>query len=264
MKFTEQLRAIDDADLDPYQFRLVMHIWRVGNCWESVRTTAQKCKMSVGKVSQAISELLQLNIIERVAVNGKMVLRVCSSDEQRSPHEQIQQLNGSNRSPHEHQRSPHEQKRSCSEQGEKSLPLEKCSPHELKINRPNEVRPIEENIYIAPLPDAMVAMIAALTKATKTKYGAGFNEDKFEQAAAIMLRDGVTIEQVESFPGYWRDLGWGGNRGLPTLEKVVEEMDNCIRRVDTRPKLSPNGNGRHEKPVTIDPLMPKPGQGGVY
>lgn len=40
LSFTEQLRLIDDADLTPYQFRLLLHYWRVGRCWESVRTTA--------------------------------------------------------------------------------------------------------------------------------------------------------------------------------------------------------------------------------
>lgn len=41
---------IDDANLDVYSFRLLVHYYRVGNCWEGTRYTAKKCKMSVGKV----------------------------------------------------------------------------------------------------------------------------------------------------------------------------------------------------------------------
>ncbi len=37
---------VDDSDLDPYERTLYLHYVRVGECWESVRTTAEKCKMS--------------------------------------------------------------------------------------------------------------------------------------------------------------------------------------------------------------------------
>lgn len=42
----------DDSDLDPYEFRLLAHYKRVGRCTEGIRTTAMKCKMSVGQVSE--------------------------------------------------------------------------------------------------------------------------------------------------------------------------------------------------------------------
>lgn len=41
----------DDADLDPYEFRLLAHYKRVGTCTESTRTTATKCHMSPAQVS---------------------------------------------------------------------------------------------------------------------------------------------------------------------------------------------------------------------
>ena len=43
---TELPNLYDDADLDPFEFRLLVHYVRVGNCYEGVRTTARKCKMS--------------------------------------------------------------------------------------------------------------------------------------------------------------------------------------------------------------------------
>lgn len=125
----------------------------------------------------------------------------------------------------------------------------------------------ENNIYIPPMPVPMTKMISSLSKASKTPYGPGFNEALYEQAASLLLKQGFTPEQVDTFPEYWLSMGWGGSRGLPTIEKVVEEMSNCVKRVDTRP-IKKTVNGKHgttPQPVlTHDPLMPKPGQGGIY
>lgn len=105
----ETLRQLDDADLDPYEFRLMMHYWRVGTCWETLRTTSDKCKMSLGKTKSTRDGLVKRGFIKwQDAGNGKMGIVVCS------PHEQAQQLE---RSPDE-QSSPHEQE---------------CSPHEQKV-----------------------------------------------------------------------------------------------------------------------------------
>lgn len=109
MNFTDQLRYIDDAKLDPYQKSLVIHYWRVGKCWETLRTTAEKCNMSLGKVKETRDWLLANNWAQwesvQVGKRSKMAIVLCS------PHEQVQQLECS---PHEHL-SPHEQE---------------CSPHE--------------------------------------------------------------------------------------------------------------------------------------
>lgn len=43
--FTMLPNLYDDADLDPYEFRLLTHYVRVGDCFESTRTTAEKCNM---------------------------------------------------------------------------------------------------------------------------------------------------------------------------------------------------------------------------
>lgn len=91
-QFTSQLRDFDDSDLDPYQFRLMIHYWRVGNCWESIRTTAKNTHMSAGMVKKTRDWLLENNWIEWRPVDTnkgqKMALCICSPHEQRSPHEQ--------------------------------------------------------------------------------------------------------------------------------------------------------------------------------
>lgn len=50
---TELPNLYDDADLDVYEHRLLCHYKRVGECTEGLETTARKCKMSEGKVSEA-------------------------------------------------------------------------------------------------------------------------------------------------------------------------------------------------------------------
>jgi DnaD/phage-associated family protein len=42
----------DDAGLDPFEFRLLAHYKRVGTCTEGTPTTATKCRISTGQVSQ--------------------------------------------------------------------------------------------------------------------------------------------------------------------------------------------------------------------
>lgn len=60
---TELPNLYDDAGLDPYQFRLLAHYVRVGNCYESVRTTARKCGMSPAQVCTKRKELAEVGFI---------------------------------------------------------------------------------------------------------------------------------------------------------------------------------------------------------
>ena len=111
--FTETLRAIDDlSELDVYEFRLLIHLWRVGVSWESVRTLAGKCNMSIGKAYQAQQSLIEKGYLAHQERAGRMGLAVAvrsQSEQECSPREQTQQVDGSSCSPDEHECSPHEQ-----------------------------------------------------------------------------------------------------------------------------------------------------------
>ena len=61
--FTQFPNIIDELGLDPYEFRLLLHYYRVGECWEGVRATAKKCSMSVGKVASVRMELKNKSLI---------------------------------------------------------------------------------------------------------------------------------------------------------------------------------------------------------
>lgn len=55
----------DDSDLDPYEFRLLAHYKRVGNCTEGSKTTGRICKMSPSQVS-----------VKRMALRKKGFIRM--------------------------------------------------------------------------------------------------------------------------------------------------------------------------------------------
>ena len=73
--FSQIPHLIDDAEMSVYAFRLYVHIKRVvgknGKCWQSTRTLSEKCKMSIGKISQAKDELKSLGLVEIELVKDK-------------------------------------------------------------------------------------------------------------------------------------------------------------------------------------------------
>lgn len=60
---TELPNLYDDADLDPSEFRLLAHYKRVGTCTESIATTARKCRMGEGTVSEKRRGLVEKGFI---------------------------------------------------------------------------------------------------------------------------------------------------------------------------------------------------------
>ena len=118
---TELPNLIDDMDLDPYEYRLYGHYKRVcgaagGTCYQSVRTTAEQCGMSVGKVSETRRSLETKGLIK------------CQDNEDGTINVTIVDIWPQNfrhySTPKELRCSLGEQKCSCGEQ--------KCSPDEPK------------------------------------------------------------------------------------------------------------------------------------
>lgn len=70
---TELPNLYDDADLDVYEYRLLGHYKRVGICREGLETTATKCRMSVGQVSEKRQSLADKGFVtlERLEMGGK-------------------------------------------------------------------------------------------------------------------------------------------------------------------------------------------------
>ena len=80
--FTIVLNLWESAGLNPYEFRLLIHYARVGNCYESVRTTARKCSISVGAVGRARDALEERGFIT-VSRNERRTLVIAVVDKWR-------------------------------------------------------------------------------------------------------------------------------------------------------------------------------------
>lgn len=101
-----------DDELDPYEYRLLGHYRRVCGaknvpCTESTRTTAERCKMSAGKVSETRQALAAGGWIWISEEGNRVIVTLVD----RMP-ENVARYSGGNRSPHERsqdERSPHEQ-----------------------------------------------------------------------------------------------------------------------------------------------------------
>lgn len=117
----------DDADLDPYEFRLLAHYKRVGACYESTRTTAARCKMSMGKVSAARDSLhekgfivideylsehdtIQIKVVDRWAENFAKYSAMKAQKQARSENEQGVHVVNSECSQSETKKEPIEEK----------------------------------------------------------------------------------------------------------------------------------------------------------
>lgn len=112
-----------DDELDPYEYRLLGHYVRVGTTFESTRTTAQKTKMSVGKVASTRQALVIKGYIEITKAEGqetlsitildRMLENVSRFDERSSGEQSVHQVNkkGRKRSSGEQERSSGEPKK---------------------------------------------------------------------------------------------------------------------------------------------------------
>lgn len=169
-KYFAPMLHMDDDDLDPYEYRLLGHYRRVcgengGKCTESTRTTAEKTKMSTGKISGARKHLEALGRIKIVYTKKtcEITLRDCWAENiaryvKRSPGEHVHTVNSPSHEHVHHMNTPREIGRSPGEPKNK-----------LKKEQPNTS--IEPKIVeISPRP--IDPMFEAIAKVWKTRAGA--------------------------------------------------------------------------------------------
>lgn len=81
MKATDFFRAIDDSDLDTYEIRYLIRVWRRGTCWEKLTKTAETTKgLSIGKASQVRRDLLEKGWLVMTEADGRMAYQVAIPD----------------------------------------------------------------------------------------------------------------------------------------------------------------------------------------
>lgn len=76
MKATDFIRAIDTSDLDVYEMRYLIRVWRRGTCWEKLTSIAESTGMSLGKASQVRRDLVEKGWLVMVEEGGRIAYQV--------------------------------------------------------------------------------------------------------------------------------------------------------------------------------------------
>lgn len=262
--FTMMPNIIDESDLDPHEFRLLIHYYRVGNCWEGTRTTAKKCQMSMGTVSKkrrslAVKGWIVLQEPDEEKPNDTITITIVDKwsenlayfhslkDERRSSGEHpVHQVN-TPRSLNEHPRSSGERKntniKNNNSKNTKDIAANAAPPpppmtatngnhalngHSGKSHPPGSDAPPSRKKE----PSEHQQLMAAYQDALGYKIRNGAADGK---AAKQILDEGYTIQQViDCYQHMKRDPFWRGSH--LSLVSVYKQIGAFVQ--------SQNGNGR--------------------
>ena len=227
MKF--DLWALDDSDLDPYQFRVFCHIARVGICYQSVHTIANECNISSGKASTTRKWLAKNGYIETAKDkrSGRMGWRIVQFWD--SPDEQIQQ----NYSPDE--QNVHDMNG--------NVHSVNGNVHDMNLsNTTIRQQHKEKDIYIYdPMLEKIQPLRTALNAIIKRQTDkAGFDEQLFIDASEILYGRDATPEQVAAFGEWWKLNGWHPDQ--PVIKNVIDNWGDFLAGKCLKKKQSPNGH----------------------
>lgn len=242
--FTMFPNIIDDSSLDPYEFRLLVHYYRVGNCWEGTRTTAEKCKMSVGAVSKKRLSLSQKGWITLKKGTQADTIKITVTDKW------DENMRHFTRSPQG--LDVHQANSKCSP-GEQSVHSvnSKCSLSELKkTNIKNNNKERKDRVATAPPPPPPSQfahlkrpkskpkqsnhhlLMAAYQNALGHKIANGGREGK---AARLILENGYSIDEAMACYRHMKaDKFWA--KKMLSLQSVYKELGNFLKNNKPEPE----------------------------
>lgn len=230
-KYFHLMVNMADDDLNPYQYRLYGHYKRVcgesrdGACWESTRTTAEKCRMSAGKVTSTRRELVEMGYIQITAGAKDQTLAVTLKDMMGVNIRRYQKSESSEFGVHEVNTSVQDMNTTVHEVNQ--------TVHEVKQRRYREEedktqdRARGSNDYVDVPKDDRLQIIRAWTDALGATPIGAFKNDANHRTAAEIFREGYRAHQVGLFvtakkqDGFWRDK-------TLTLQKVAELMPEWL------------------------------------
>lgn len=194
----------DESGLDPYEFRLLVHYVRRGNCYESVRTTAECCNMSSAQVVKKRNSLEEKKFI-RVSENERGTLTIEVVDMWELNFVTYSGVSDMNT------RSPHEQE--CSQDELGCSPRERgCSPREHKKEpikkQPDKKKPNKKNTGATQSDSRVKDMVSAFQELIGYPIANWGAESK---AAKNIMANGYGWEDVKDCYGYmkaeefWKD-----------------------------------------------------------
>ena len=188
---------IDDLDLDPYEFRLYVHLKRVagdnGKCWQSTATLAECCKMSTGKVSEVKASLAKKKLI---------IITETKRDAGGKPHHTITIVDIWPANMAHYSQKNQQSKPASSPREVASSPHEVASsPHEIK-NIPSKNIPIEEAAAASKLKPELPSPnqngdFAQALRAYQDSFGplgSSFQYEKFQ-----MLWDEHPVSEIHEY-----------------------------------------------------------------
>ena len=138
----EFFRAVDDSDLDVYETRYLMRVWRRKVCWEKLQNISEATGMSIGKASQVKRDLLAKGWLVEVIADGRIAYQVAIPS--------VAEF-------HEVKEEFHDMKETVAEFHDVHAEFHEVKPefhvvHALPINRQNEDYPIK--FISTPVPAA--------------------------------------------------------------------------------------------------------------
>jgi len=216
--WTQLPNKIDDDNLDPYEFRLYVHLKRVagdsGQCWQNTQTLASHCRMSAGKVSQAKQSL---------ASKGLIYINTSKSDRGKPYHvitivdiwPQNMLLYAGQGSPSEGINSPDEVISSCDEVI--------SSPGEIKKN-PLRKTLEEKNIAATPPPSS-----PPLAKSLPLTEGQLFFLNAFgrKRFATVIQKQAIAAVEAEVGLEQWKDaVTWAARNNIRNLDSMITAARN--------------------------------------
>lgn len=235
-RFYAMIEHMADDDLDVYEYRLLGHYKRVcgvggGKCTEGIRTTAQKCKMSIGQVSKTRKSLvkagwIRVKVFDRQTEAGNKVIdgiaitlanrmteniarysnRGCSPDEQGvfttrtgcSPHERKKNLDQEELTPSEEEPNK-----------DQKITPPGAGGENLSDSQPPEWPPVTQPQLFGAICTALALDTAYLTSGRKKTIG---------KVATDLLEAKARPEDMPGFVEYLKKkLGW--------KDKGVSEKD---------------------------------------
>lgn len=218
---------IDDMNLSVYAYRLYGHLKRVagdtGKCFQSTKTLADACKMSMGSISKAKQELIDAGLIiletkhdkkkgydyheiRLIDIWAQNMIAYSQNERARSPHERAN-------SPDERARSPHETKNNPSK------------------NNPSKKSEEDGNAELFRLFSAKVAPI-----------------DNYARDVLVSLQEDYTNDWIIDA------IEIAGKNGGRHVHYVVRTLQN--REMDEKRKSNGDGKNRIPTAEEIDSWLP--------
>lgn len=256
---------IDEIDISVYAFRLYVHMRRVagasGTCFEGTRALAERCRMSMGKVSEAKQELIDKRLITQIGerpTRGGLVPEYQLADLWEENYERyagVHYTNTTDESVHHVNTKPESVHESVHGMNVKRSPRERKKEHEERTSKKEDAAPRKARARTTrekkeTVPEVVITTLADECKidrsiATKTQ------RDQLYQSAGILARAGAKQDQapeqiadaIHYVAGYFRTKDWRGKKGQSPTPALIREV--WREAIDAR-AASTNGylNGR--------------------